>query len=346
MSYQYQEEPYSRRQAALPGAERTTLVTWALLAINIVVWVAMELAGSSENPGILLTFGAMHGPLIASGEYWRLFTAMFLHSGLQHLLSNGLALLVFGFLLERIYGWPKFTIIYILAGLSGSVASYTFNDLVIGVGASGAILGLMGAIVAFFIVRREELGHIGRQTLVGLVIITVVMLAIGFSVAFVENWAHIGGLVGGFVLGLAFAPRYQARFLTEPMGLSYRLVDVSSAIRRWWVVPVALAVLAGGVWLATSSASDAAQAQTHVIRAERLLDEQSYDEALREAERAVELDPNSGPALFIRGKVYAELGLDSRAISDLGTSLSFGLDPDSQQEAISLLVELQRRGRF
>ena len=105
-----------------PDKSGRPVVTWALLAVNILVWIATEIAGGSEDTQVLLDFGAMFGPTIANGEYWRLFTAMFLHVGLMHLLFNGLALLIFGQVVERTYGHLQFVIIYVLAGLAGSVA--------------------------------------------------------------------------------------------------------------------------------------------------------------------------------------------------------------------------------
>ena len=210
LSFYYEKEPQAQSGFSLPGADRRPVVTWALLAINLVVWGATMLAGGSQNTDVLLRFGAMYGPFIATGDYWRLFTAMFLHIGIPHLLFNSFGLLVFGSLVERIYGPIRFVTIYILAGLAGSVASYSFNMLSIGAGASGAIFGVLGALAAFFFARRDMLGAMGRQNLLGLVIIAAFNLIFGFVTPGIDNWAHMGGLLGGVLIGLALAPYYRA----------------------------------------------------------------------------------------------------------------------------------------
>ena len=212
-----QASPYG---LPLPGMQRRTVVTWLLLAINLAVWVAMDRSGGSENEDVLLRFGALFGPFIANGEYWRLFTAMFLHIGFMHLLSNAIALIIFGGLMERIFGHYRFTSIYVLAGLSGSLASYTFNPVVIGAGASGAIFGVLGALTAFFLIRRDVLGNVGRQYLSALGLIGGINLFFGFIIPGIDNWAHLGGLVGGFLLGLALSPRYRREALGEGAAVS------------------------------------------------------------------------------------------------------------------------------
>ena len=105
---------------------------------------------------MLLNFGAMFGPLIASGEYWRLFTAMFLHVGFTHLFVNGFALFVFGPIVERAFGPTKFLTIYLLGGLTGSVASYLLNSIAIGAGASGGVFAVIGGLAAFFVVQTQR----------------------------------------------------------------------------------------------------------------------------------------------------------------------------------------------
>ena len=95
-AYYFGGGPGWQAGGSLPGTDRRPVVTYTLLAINVVVWLAMGLAGGSEDPNVLLDFGAMFGPLIASGEYWRLFTAMFLHVGILHLAFNGFGLFIFG----------------------------------------------------------------------------------------------------------------------------------------------------------------------------------------------------------------------------------------------------------
>ena len=291
------------------------IVTWVLLAANVVVWIAMELTGSSESIEVLQDFGALFGPLIASGEYWRLFTAMFLHVGLMHLVFNGFGLLIFGRMVETIYGHVSFAIIYVLAGLFGSVASYLMSPITTGAGASGAIFGVLGALAAFFLARRDVLGEMGRQNFVGLGILAAINLLYGFSRPGIDNWAHIGGLLAGFAVGMAIVP--QSRMVVLPFRTFRRLDNTYSLLRRWWVIPVAVAVLYVGTWWGNSTLTDPALSLTHAYKAEQHLQQQSYDAALTEIGMALRLDSENGQAFFLRGKVYAETGDTERAAGDL-----------------------------
>ena len=292
-AYYFGGGPGWRGGGSLPGTGRRPVVTYALLAINVVVWLAMEFEGrsrgGSENPDVLLQFGAMFGPLIASGEYWRLFTAMFLHVGLLHLAFNGFGLLIFGRIVEGIYGPVRFALIYILAGLFGSVASYLLNSIAIGAGASGAIFGVLGALAAFYLARREMLGEMGRQSLTGLAVIAGFNLIFGFTQPGIDNWAHMGGLAGGFAIGMALAPNY--RRVDDVFGLGGRVVDVNSLARSFWVVPVAVVLLFGGTALGNSRIPDA---QSHIESAERHRLNGDREATLRELRAAIEAATRTG----------------------------------------------------
>ena len=334
-----QEEPVERWEGLLPGQDTKPYVTWALLAINLLIWLVMEASGGSEDPEVLLAFGAMFGPSIADGEYWRLFTAMFLHVGLTHLLFNGIALLIFGRLVERAYGHYRFTLIYILAGLTGSVASLALNSMAIGAGASGAIFGVLGALVAYLLVNREMLGEMGRQTLTSILVIAGINLLLGFASPGIDNWAHMGGLAGGFGLGFALTPKYQ--IVTGPFGFGRQVVNTDSAVRFWWAVPLVGVVIIAGTWLATSTMAD--DALTHIRRAERLLDEQSYDEALEEIDESIRIDPSIGRAHYVRARTLAEFGNSADARAELGLAIRLGLDRETRRDAVALLVALSLR---
>ena len=165
----YPEEDRGLGPAA-SGLTRRPLVTWALLAVNVVVWIAATRAGGSEDRQVLLDFGAMFGPLIADGQYWRLFTAMFLHVGLVHLAFNGFGLAIFGSLVEGAYGHARFALIYLVSGLTGSVASYLVNSIAVGAGASGAIFGVLAALAAYFAAQRKVFGETAKRSMIGILI--------------------------------------------------------------------------------------------------------------------------------------------------------------------------------
>ena len=282
----------------LRSGERPT-VTYALLAINGVVWLATMFAGFAQTDSgrldVLRNFGAMYGPYVANGEYWRLFTAMFLHAGIWHLAGNSFVLFIFGQQVERIYGPTRFVLLYVLSGLSGSVASYLLNPLVTGVGASGAIFGVMGALAAFLLARRETLGEMGRQSLTGLLVIAVFNLIYGFTQPNVDNWAHIGGLAAGFLIGVALAPDY--RLVDDRFGFGGRLADASSLARRLWVVPLALVILAGATVLGNSRTPNV---ETHFERAEGVLREGDRQASFNELAQALEIAARTGDSNAIQ----------------------------------------------
>ena len=336
----HQDSPSSTRLLP-PGLDRTPYITWLLIGVNLVVYLLTELLGGSTAIEVLLRLGAIEGQLIASGEYWRLFTAMFLHSGLIHLGSNVVGLLIFGHQLERLFGYARFSAIYILAGLSGSVASYAFNISVtpysIAVGASGAVFGVLGALVAFFLSNRNLLGETGRNTMIALLILAAVNLVIGFALPGIDNFAHLGGLVGGFLLGLALAPRY--RPIYDFMGWQRGLADTNSMFKRLWVLPVAVAVLAAGVLTGDSIVGDTPI--KHIRQAVERQDNGEFRLALESVNRAIEIAPAYAPAYLQRALIMTELGNAELAMDDLGRAFRLGLSDSDRARALDLLLELR-----
>jgi rhomboid protease GluP len=325
-----------RGGSSMPGAERRPVATWALLGVNIVVWLAATAAGGTEDPEVLLDFGAMSGPLVANGQYWRLFTAMFLHVGVAHLAFNGFGLLIFGQLVERTYGHARFLTIYILAGLSGSVASYLLNTIFIGAGASGAIFGVLGALAAFFVARRKTFGGMARRNLTGLLVLAAINLSYGWVTPGIDNWAHIGGLAAGFLLGLALAPEYRLAF--SRLGLPTGLRDTNSLARRWWIAPASIAVLLAGAWLGGVSPPESAD--YHMYMAERYFRERSYDAALDEIAEAVRLEPFVGDTYYLRALIFADLGDVAAARAELSKAIRLG-DDETRARALALMRSLE-----
>ncbi|NLN40502.1 MAG: rhomboid family intramembrane serine protease [Clostridiales bacterium] len=174
-------------------------ITYIILGINIVVWLLMNFTGliMGWNQNVqLLFFGAKVNEFVAQGQYWRLFTAMFLHIGILHLFFNSYALFIYGPIVEKLFGKIKFIILYIVSGLMGSLFSYLFSANP-SAGASGAIFGLMGSLLYF---RREERGLFQRVFGPGLLMIIFINLVYGFIQPGIDNWGHIGGLLGGFIV--------------------------------------------------------------------------------------------------------------------------------------------------
>ena len=343
----FREELEARRGFPIPDPSRKPIVTWTLLGVNGIIWLAATAAGGTEDPDVLLDFGAMFGPLIASGQYWRLFTAMFLHVGVLHLAFNGFALFIFGPLVEKAYGRLRFLTIYILAGLAGSVASYLansiFDTIALAAGASGAIFGVLGALAAYFASQRRVFGMAAQRNLTGLLVLAAVNLVYGLATPGIDNWAHLGGFAGGFALGLALAPQY--RLLRSPLGTPAALTDINSTTRRWWVVPVTLGLLLVGTLLATASLPQ--NPHTHLYQAQRHFTRQEYQMALEEVEEAVRLDDRIAEAYYLRGIIYADRGSIDAAVSELAKAAKYGQlgDRETRQKAISAMIELRSRRR-
>ncbi len=144
--------------------------------------------------------GSEGNPDFPRGQYWRLATCTFLHIGFLHLLLNCYGLWILGKLLENIIGWRDYIIIYLISGLTGSIASWKFAGHQSSAGASGAIFGLLGAALAVTILEKEGMPEQIRDRLLGpLLFWTVLNLVIGFLIPRIDNAGHIGGLVGGFI---------------------------------------------------------------------------------------------------------------------------------------------------
>ena len=327
----------------LPGLGRRPYVTWTLLALIAAMHLVAEASGGSMNTAVLRNLGALEGQQIAAGEYWRLFTAMFLHSGWMHLGLNCFGLFVFGRQLEQLYGRSRFIAIYVLAGLAGSVTSYALNlslaSNAIGVGASGAIFGVLGGLVAFFLSHRNQLGDMGRRSLTGLLVLAGINLVFGLMTAGVDNYAHIGGFVCGVLLGIAFSPRYLP--VLDTFGFVSEVVDANSIVKRWWALPAVGVVLAAGVIVGDANVGDSPV--THLREARHYRTESNLTAALDELDKAIEIDPSYGPSYLERAEVMAELGNIDRAIVDAALAARFSRSESEQQQAIRLMVQLQSR---
>lgn len=332
--YDYEPEAYP----PMPEAARTPFLTYALLCIYAVVFGLATLAGGTEDPDVLLDFGAMFGPYISEGEYWRLFSATFLHSGIMHLGFNGLSLFIFGQMVERWYGHARFALVYVLSGLAGSVSSYLFNSIAIGAGASGAIFGVIGALAAFFLIQRRAFGKYAQNSLFGIVVIIAINIFFGISTPGIDNWAHGGGLVSGFLLGLALSPRY--RRARTFFGYGVIVNTTGSLLLKWWVVPATLAILVVGVIVANGRLPD--NPFTRYIRAEAYYQDGNYSRALDELELVNGFSPVLGRAYLLRGKIYAESGNWAAAQRELALAIRHG-STEVKEEALQVIRGLSER---
>lgn len=188
------------------------IVTILLVVFNVGVFLVLMCMGDTEDALFMLEHGAMYPELVVqNGEWYRLFTCTFLHFGAAHLANNMLMLVLAGMHLERALGKIKYAMLYILSGLGSSLLSLVWmersGDIAVSAGASGAVFGIVGALI-WVAVRNK--GKFEGLTTKGLLFMAVMCLYYGFTSAGVDNWGHIGGLVSGFVLGILLYRKKQA----------------------------------------------------------------------------------------------------------------------------------------
>jgi rhomboid protease GluP len=229
-------------------------VTYFLLAANVVAFVAMILYGfivfgtvdGTQDLRVLTIFGAKVNTLIAQGEVWRLFTAMFLHIGVIHLLFNLYALNALGPLVEGYFGPVRFTAIYLLGGLFGSLASYAFSPTP-SAGASGAIFALAGSTTIYFLRYRDNFGAHGRAILSNMLLVLGINLVFGLAQPGIDNWGHIGGLVGGILVTVGLLPRYRPPAVVR-IGNNYMEEEPRANVTLGWITVCAILLFLGIQW--------------------------------------------------------------------------------------------------
>jgi rhomboid protease GluP len=229
---------------AAPWVRRESSISLAhvLFGANIAVYLAMALASGSimDFPGeVMVRFGANYGPFTLSGQWWRLLTYMFLHGGLMHIAFNMWCLWNLGALCESLYGRWTFAAIYLITGIAAGLASVGWNPVVLSVGASGAIFGLAGALIASFYLGEFAVANVAiRGTLRSLLFFVGFNVLFGSMVSGIDNACHAGGLVSGLILGALIArvaPQHDKPFARVGVLLFMVIIVGGSAIgiQRW-----------------------------------------------------------------------------------------------------------------
>jgi membrane associated rhomboid family serine protease/Tfp pilus assembly protein PilF len=300
---------------------RLPIVTYVLIAVNVLLWVAAAAIGPqswieqlwSPDESALMLLGAKYGPAIHAGQYWRLVTAMFLHAGWLHMAINMWALLQLGTLCEVLYGRARFLILYVCSGVMGSFASYALAPG-LGVGASGAIFGLLGVAVVYSTKYQRDLPPgMGERLRRSLMPVLLINLAITFLVPMVDKWAHLGGLITGGLLAMLAEPQNAPPERREHEALPAPLALLTS-----------LALLGYGLWGLGSIRPFAAP----LFRASAAARRGDTETAIHNLRQAILRQPNAPGArewlmtLLEREKRYPEL---TREFLDLSrTSLPQG----------------------
>jgi len=237
------QEAHDRFAKAMNVLGARSLVTPAIIAINVAVFIAMLFAGAdlmNPNPAIHVRFGSNFGPLTWTGQEWRLLTSAFLHFGLIHIALNMYALYQGGALVERLFGSMRFAAIYLLSALSGSIASGCWDPLRNSAGASGAIFGVYGALLAFLAVRRVDIPpSLLKSISSSALLFCLYSLVIGAAHPLIDNACHVGGLLGGLVSGWILARPFnpEARAEAQPAKLAIAVLAVALPL-AWLAQPL------------------------------------------------------------------------------------------------------------
>ena len=200
---------------------KKNIVTISLIIINVVIFAIMTLFGKYNE---IINDFALYGPLVTRyNQYYRLITSAFLHANILHLLFNCYALYVFGSQIENFMGRIKYLIIYLVSALTGSLLSILLSGGV-SVGASGAIFGLMGSLLYFGYHYRVYLGTVLKSQIIPILVINLI---IGFSTTGIDNFAHIGGLIGGVLSTVAVGVKYKSTKFEMVNGLIVLLLLIA-----------------------------------------------------------------------------------------------------------------------
>jgi len=211
-------------------------VTPAIVGINVALFVIMLAFGAGltgSDSRVHLFFGANYGPLTWNGQEWRLITAAFIHFGVLHLAFNMFALYNGGIWTERLYGSSRFAVIYLLSAIAGNVVSGWWDPSRMSAGASGAVFGVYGALLAFFARRPRDIPlDLLKRVAKGAASLLVYSLAMGAAMPFVDNSAHVGGLLGGAISGYLLARPFDpaARKVARPWQVAGVFIAVTAAL--------------------------------------------------------------------------------------------------------------------
>ncbi|HET9435654.1 MAG TPA: rhomboid family intramembrane serine protease [Candidatus Limnocylindrales bacterium] len=232
----------SRRYFARGRGSVLPIATYAIIGLTAAISLTAMIASPADSQ-LIYNLLSLDKEAIAGGQFWRIWTVTLVHGGfeagfpfaLMHLGFNMYALYICGPLVEQIYGSVRMVGFYVVAAAGGSIATYALGDARFGVGASGAIFGMFGVLFAASRLHLPMIDRRGRALLSQIGTLIVINVLIGFSLGFVDNIAHIGGLVAGLLLGVAFGPagvptmrsRWQAgsdrplavRFIGSPLAM-------------------------------------------------------------------------------------------------------------------------------
>jgi len=237
---------------ALPSAR--PYVTYAILGVTVAVYLLQLLTQQSFGVDLLAAYGACMKPAILQGQLWRFLTPILLHASVPHIAFNMYALWVFGMDLERLFGRWRYLALYVVAGFAGNVLSFLFlpnSTAAASLGASTSIFGLVAAEGVFLFQNRSMLGRNYGRAIANVLIVVAGNLAFGLRPGSgIDNWGHVGGLLGGLIFTWLGGPLLEVRNL----GYSLQLADKRES--RQVIAAAAIVLLVFGalaLWGMTSS---------------------------------------------------------------------------------------------
>jgi rhomboid protease GluP len=306
--------PWLRRQST------SMAVTQVIFGINVAVFLGMLFAGVSilDHPAgqDLVHWGANYGPFTLSGQWWRLLTCVFIHGSFLHIAFNMWCLWDLGALAESLYGHWTFGTVYLITGVAASLASVAWNPNVLSVGASGAIFGIAGALIASFYLGEFSLPRAAiTGTLRSVVVFVGYNLVFGAVASRTDNAAHVGGLVSGLILGALIAR-------VAP--------DRGAPMRRIAVLALVLVMVGGGTawWLHSRDYL------RHMQRGVGFLAEAKTDQAIAEFQTVIRRRPDYPAAHFALARAYATKGDLANAEAEFKRVLE--LNPRSEAACYNL----------
>jgi membrane associated rhomboid family serine protease/cytochrome c-type biogenesis protein CcmH/NrfG len=325
------------------------LVTRTIITVNVMVYVAMGLSGVSwTDPSVVqaIRWGADFGPLSLSGQWWRLFTSMFVHFGFFHIALNMWCLRNLAIALEPMMGRLAFSITYLFSGLAASAVSTAWNPWRASAGASGAIFGIAGAFVSYLVLKKAAIpASLVRQNLRSLAVFILLNLTIGAASGHIDNSAHVGGLAAGLIIGALIPriPRNAAYFGGQDVVMAAIPGEVDAENSRttkliWIAVGCVIALFVGLQQVHARNLSSA-QYGNAVSRAASGHTEQ----AITEMRMLVQMQPNNVLGQALLGEWLLEQNDPAGAVPPLEQALLY--EPDAKAISQNLALAYLGAGR-
>lgn len=311
--------------------QESLIGTKALILANVAVFLAMAFytVGASffePKTDMMLKWGANFAMLTLDGQWWRLLTSCFLHFGVVHIGMNMVALWAIGQSVEKLFGTPRYLIVYFLSGLAGAVASVLVHPLSVGAGASGAIFGIFGALFGLVYARRKAIDPvILNQEAKGFTGFLLINLALGVTLH-LDLAAHAGGLVVGLLCGYFFDPMRSARLSLKQIGTT---ITLSAAVAALYFYAQTYPLDFGADMLAERG---------------WLLSERNIYDGLDMLDEAIEKNPKDAERFLHRSLLYTRLRKHREALADAKCAVA--LEPENPGLLLNLSECLSAAGDY